>query len=497
LILERNVRLYIEDDDRELALSLGALEYFDGLGVFCGYYAPKGIELTPLRRWMIESDVGLKDDLGDESRGDLGFGNTRIVERERPKEKGLSDLLREVGSVIKSGRIGRQWVVAEVLSVKKGHHCYLELVEYNNGKEVAKIRAAIWSSKKKILSDFESSTGLSLESGMKVLLRAEVIFSEIYGISLSVDSIDASYTRGDMKNKVALILEDLKKSGLFRKNKELPSPRSFKKVAIIAPDNAAGFGDFMSKASALIKHQVCGFDLFKCKFQGNSVVDDITRALAKINERHELVEPYDATVIIRGGGDKSGLYSLNDYAIAEAICLSKVPVITGIGHEQDSTVLDLVSWMRCPTPSLVISHIINAVFQEAADYHQAMGRIGFLSERALRNAKENQESSMRSINSSVKNKLTSCDLEISRLVDGVKSRSKSVVQQSKSNLESLYLRIDAYDPSKILSRGFAAIRKENGSAFGGCGDFSIGSKVVIDTFDCRVVASVENVSEKI
>ena len=264
------------------------------------------------------------------------------------------------------------WVQAELSEVRVNNgHCYVEFVqkETRGNGLVAKARGTIWRNVFATLKPyFEKTTGQIFTAGIKVLVEVSVSFHELYGYSLSVVDIDPSYTMGDMARKRQEIIRQLEEDGVLNLNKELEMPVLPKRVAVISSATAAGFGDF----SRQLVDNVGGFyfhtELFPAIMQGDGVEQSVLAALGRIYDREN---EFDVVVIIRGGGAVSDLTGFDTYELAAAVAQFPLPIITGIGHERDDTVLDLVSHTRVKTPTAAAEYLIG-LMQQASDELSAL-----------------------------------------------------------------------------------------------------------------------------
>lgn len=279
----------------------------------------------------------------------------------------LSVVLKNVQQSIRQSFPGALWVIAEIANLNSNRgHLYLELVETSSqGQTLASCRAMIWQSLAAgLLMRFEQTTGSQLTVGQKVLLLTEVSFHEQYGFSLTIQDIDPAFTLGELEAKLNEIRKRLISENLYKKNKQHLLPEDFFRVAVIAPPGAAGLGDFRADADALQHSGLCAFHYFYSAFQGEQVEKELHAALDAFESLHHS-NPFDALVIIRGGGAKLDLNALNLYTVAKRICEAGLPILTGIGHERDNTILDEVAHTRYDTPSKVIGDIRHRIFQQA------------------------------------------------------------------------------------------------------------------------------------
>ena len=260
------------------------------------------------------------------------------------------------------------WVRAEMSDVRENGasgHCYLEFIEKDprSGQLLAKVRGAIWAKTFRLLKPyFEMETGQRFVSGLKVLVRVTVDFHELYGLSLTVVDIDPAYTLGDMARKRLEIIRQLQEEGVFELNKELPLPLLPRRIALISSPTAAGYEDFMNQ----LTHNRAGYPfyvkLFPALMQGERTEESVIAALDRIYAHQEL---FDVVALLRGGGATSDLNSFDSYLLAANCAQFPLPILTGIGHERDDTVVDLVAHTRLKTPTAVAEFLIARMDQAA------------------------------------------------------------------------------------------------------------------------------------
>jgi exodeoxyribonuclease VII large subunit len=270
----------------------------------------------------------------------------------------LSEFNARIGQAVNGNpELQNQWVVAETSDLRVRNHCYMELVEKDDrGMTVAKVGAVIWASNYVRLNEkFKAATGAELQTGMKVLVLATANYHNQYGFKVIISDIDPSYTMGDMARQRLEILKRLKADGIIDMNKELPITDVPQRIAVISAAGAAGYGDFMNQ----LEHNPYGLKFYTCLFsammQGAQTVPSVLAALDRINEHLDL---FDAVVIIRGGGATSELNSFDNYDLAAAVAQFPLPVIVGIGHDRDETVLDYVAAKRVKTPTAAAEWLI-------------------------------------------------------------------------------------------------------------------------------------------
>jgi len=271
----------------------------------------------------------------------------------------LFELNHWIGNALDDSIPGTVWVMAEIAELKENRngHCYLDLAEKKGNEIIARGRATIWSYTFRILKPyFESSTGRKFTQGIKVLLHVSVEFHPVYGLSLNVKDIDPAYTIGDLALQRKEILDRLQNEGVFHMNKELALPLVPQNIAVISSKTAAGYQDFMNQ----LENNATGIKfythLFEAYMQGSEAVPSIVAALEKIFKYEWF---FDAVAIIRGGGATADLSCFDDYHLAYHVTQFPLPVITGIGHEKDDTIADLVAHTRLKTPTAVAEFFIN------------------------------------------------------------------------------------------------------------------------------------------
>src|SRR5665647_218433 len=283
------------------------------------------------------------------------------------------------------------WVIAEIaeLKVNSAGHCYLELTDTDapGGRVTARVRATIWAAKYRSLNTFfNASTGIPLRTGITILFKATVEYHELYGLSLNITDIDPSYTARDMALKREGIIKRLTADGVMTMNRELPLAPYPRYIAIISSSKAAGYQDFINHLTNNPYGYVFIPELFEAVMQGETTESSVIEALDSISAA---AESYDAAVIIRGGGSTTDLSWFDSYDIAFYITQFPLPVMTGIGHEKDLTVTDMVAWRSFKTPTAVADFLVeqtldceNRIIDMASSlYTEASGMISSAEEQ--------------------------------------------------------------------------------------------------------------------
>lgn len=378
------------------------------------------------------------------------------------------------------------WVQAELSDVKVNYsgHCYLEFIQKDEKSNalIAKARGIIWSNVfHQLRPYFEQETGQAFCSGIKVLVKVTVDFHELYGYSLTVVDIDPTYTLGDMARRRKEILRRLEEEGVLTLNKELPMAELPQRVAVISSATAAGFGDFKNQ----LLHNPDGFvfypKLFPAVMQGEQVESSIIAALDRIN-RH--IERWDVVVIIRGGGATSDLSGFDTYDLAANCAQFPLPIITGIGHERDDTIIDMVSHTRVKTPTAAAEYLVSCIREKAecldeltsALYQdvpallnrekeklgQWISRLPAKVEMRLQREHFNQERVAGRIQSAWNTRYLTERYRL-QIEQRLSMALASRVQQEKHRLTLIENQLTLADPSLLMRRGFSVTLK-NGKA---------------------------------
>ncbi|MCK5137913.1 MAG: exodeoxyribonuclease VII large subunit [Bacteroidales bacterium] len=409
----------------------------------------------------------------------------------------LSDLLLQVRNVLGKEFSGTYWIVAEILElhVNRSGHCYMELIEKSNENDtlLARAKGTIWASRYSMLRPFfETSTGTELKSGIKMLCKASVEFHAQYGFSLNITDIDPSYTLGDLARKKQEVIRKLREDGVMEMNKEIPFPRVPQRIAIISSETAAGYGDFMES----IRNNNQGFNfhtmLFPAVMQGNDTPDSIISALDKV---FESVSEYDCIVIIRGGGSKADLESYNNYDLAYFITQFPLPVITGIGHERDESVVDMVAALGLKTPTAVAEFLVDQLL--AFDFHlsalhdnlsTSVKRIVQVQVAQLERYSSNLEHLSRGFLHKKTEHLQQVSLFLGREVN-------SYLTRKKDHLTLLETRTELVNPENILRRGYSMTLLD-GKALTGIKNVKPGDLLETRLYKGKILSKVEKTTGK-
>lgn len=377
----------------------------------------------------------------------------------------LADYLNAVQVVVSETFAHSVWVKAEIRSLSsKGGHYYFELADKDeNGKITASCRGNLWRGQaSKILTKFEKSTGMPLDKGLNVLLKVTASFHPQYGFAVTILDIDPTFTMGDLAKQYQLMLTKLMEEGLLDLNQSLPMPFDIQNVLVIAPENAAGLGDFRADADNLHKANACHFYYEHATFQGNHAPQEIREAIIRGTKNLEKqgITP-DILVIIRGGGAVGDLAYLNDYELAALIAEQPYPVWVGIGHERDHVILDEVAHISFDTPSKVIAGIRNHLINITQSAKQLFLEIEKHGKNQLALAKRDSQQQFVQIQHLAKNQLILSRNSFQKQLDSIKQASFYQIKSAREQTEQLRMMILLQNPKNVLAKGYAIVRNDS------------------------------------
>ncbi|MBR5936359.1 MAG: exodeoxyribonuclease VII large subunit [Bacteroidaceae bacterium] len=403
----------------------------------------------------------------------------------------LQELNGRVKSTLQFEMPDAYWVQAEISGISPSGqgHCYLELVQKDTtGRTfLAKAKANVWRNTwLKIKPYFEAETGESLKVGMKVLLQVTVTFHEVYGYSLVVQDIDPTYTMGDMARRRKEILDQLAKDGVIGLNHELEIPVLPHRIAVISSATAAGYGDFRNQ----LANNVYGFRFYVKLFQAAMQGDDVERSvIAALDAVAARMDDFDLVVIIRGGGAVSELSCFDSYNLAYNIANFPLPVITGIGHERDDTVADVVAHTKVKTPTAAAEFIINMVFDTAQVLETLARRMG----DAVTGRMNTETVRLERLAQKLPSLFAVLKVRYEQMLENMWNKSVTGVSNLLTarvhKLELLEKSISAADPALILKRGFSLTRC-NGHVVSSASDLKPGDRLTTVLADGSVESEI-------
>lgn len=372
------------------------------------------------------------------------------------------------------------WVTAETSDVRRALHCYLELIQKNpsTGEPVARVRATIWRSAfARINADFTAATGSRLASGMKVRVLVTANYHPAYGLSLNITDIDPAYTMGDLMRLRLEILSRLQKEGVIDLNRSLEWPDVPQRIAVISAPGAAGYGDFIHQLYSNPRRLRFTTRLFPALMQGQQAPGAIIAALEEIAAEEE---NWDGVVIIRGGGATSDLAAFENYDLAANIAQFPLPVIIGIGHERDVTVLDYVANMRVKTPTAAAEWLIgrgtaalDRLDSLAADIHHTASslisasreqlayisaRLPYLPQSAIDTARKRLDRALVGLSESARTRLRPEFSRLDTAAARLAAAPSTIIERRRSRLDAIGELIAVLSPDATLRRGYSITR---------------------------------------
>lgn len=383
------------------------------------------------------------------------------------KQYSLSELCQNIEEVLAEEFASTYWVRAEVASLSVRGHCYMELVEKASTKNIAaKVRATCWQQIYGILSPyFEAETGQKLSVGMQVLLEVEVSFHAVYGLSLNIVGIDPTFTLGDMARQRQETIQRLKDDGVMDMQSSLEIPSLPRRIAVISSADAAGYGDFCHQ----LENNSGGFQfrtqLFTAIMQGEQSAKSIIQSLQQIADE---IDKWDIVVIVRGGGASTDLRNFDDYELASHCAQFPLPIIAGIGHTRDISIVDMVVHSSVKTPTAAAEWLINAMQQQANRIAELYTRL----QRAIQHTINQQH------------------IRIEQLQQALQFTSKKHLYQLRSQLEMWQKTIELHSPERIYRMGYS-LTTVDGKVVKSIHDVKAGQQLQTHTADGTITSVVE------
>jgi exodeoxyribonuclease VII large subunit len=390
----------------------------------------------------------------------------------------ISQLTEQIRATLENELEPVYWVVGELADFRQAPqgHVYFELVEKQGNQVLAKIRSNLWQfTYRSVAAKFESVTGTGLKSGMKVLAQVAVNYHPVYGLSVNVKDIDPSFSLGERARLRQETIDRLTREGLIRLNARFELPPVVQRIAILSSATAAGYGDFVNQIDQNRYGYQVYHKLFNSLMQGNEAVTSLLSALERI-KAETLKSGFDAVVIIRGGGAQLDLDCFDDYRLGAEIANFPLPVFTGIGHERDETVADLVAHTRLKTPTAVAEFLLSGfrefeenlgmvmqrldrstrlqLREEENRIHQYELRVKSLAKNRISLETESVRNRINRIASAAKNQLKIQEYNLANLENGVKKSLRNFLQKQNERLENRETLLHQLDPNSILKRGY-------------------------------------------
>lgn len=440
------------------------------------WYVPEGKPTAPFQQWLPANVVrdalpsATASRVATPSISQISSGSEELLAQR--DEVSLLDFMTRVAEAMNRVTPPAEWVRVELTEAKfKPNYGFL------SGAEASVQLFMSGSAMQAILKKFAAAR-VTLEPGIKVLLKLKAEMNPKYGLRLIVLDADPSYTLGDMKAKLDMIRTVLTAEGVFKQQAALPAPTDFTRVAVIAPAQAAGLGDFMAEADQMESWGLCMFDVREAVFQGERAVASILSALSAVQPA---ATSFDVLVIIRGGGATNDLNWLNDLDLARAVATFPIPVIVGIGHERDRTILDEVARLTFDTPSKVAGHIAGTVITNARNAIEDMQSILGHAHRTVSNAAAQSLAQMQTICTQSLQTMKNAEASATKMMTDVRhlavqrldrashdtalwtrdiqTHARQLVATQQQALDALGREVLGLSPQSTVERGYAIVRQ--------------------------------------
>ena len=403
----------------------------------------------------------------------------------------LSELQRRVRQVLEERFALPLWVSAEIAEVKVNYsgHCYLELVEKGEGDGVpkAQARAVIWRSQyARIAAYFEAETGQRLAAGMRILAKATVNYHELYGFSLQLLDVDPAYTLGDMERQRQQTIARLQAEGVWEMNRQQAMPAVVQRIAVVSSSRAAGYQDFCNEL-AKSPYRFC-LTLFDAVVQGAAAEDSIVDALSRIAAAGEA---FDAVVMIRGGGSSSDLNCFNAYRLCNHVAQFPLPVVTGIGHDKDTSVADMVAHTALKTPTAVAGWLVERMAETDGWLDCAALQLNDMTKAAMHASEMRLERLSGEVRRLSGELLTRQTLRLEHFTGLLPDAARDFLARQGVRLGNAAELIAGRSPERILRLGFAVLRA-GGRAVTSAGSVAEGEQVEIEVSDGKIDATVNS-----
>ena len=412
----------------------------------------------------------------------------------QPQHITLKQLQQQIKSAVEQALPLPVWVVAEVAELKVNYsgHCYLELVEKSEPKRggssvpTAQARAVIWRSQWAMIAPyFKSQTGSELEVGMKILAKVLVSYHELYGLSLQISDIDPSYTLGEVERQKQITIAQLQADGVWDMNRELELPYLVQRIAVVSSAAAAGYRDFMNELREGGYTFRC--DLYDAVVQGAAAEESICAALDEVALKQE---QYDAVVLIRGGGSASDLSCFNSYRLCSYVAQFPLPVLTGIGHDKDTSVADMVAHTPLKTPTAVAAWLVERMARIEGWLEEMMVQLASLATARTKSEELRLERLMAELKLQAATYCQRSEAQMKLMLEQLQSLVARRLEKEKNRLEVAQRSVEALSPQRIMQLGFAVVRS-GGRLLKSVEDAQVGELIEIELKDGAIKARIE------
>ncbi len=407
----------------------------------------------------------------------------------------LMQVMQSIKKTLANRYTSAFWIKAEMNKLNyypHSGHCYPDLVEKENGKLIAQIRSVLWKDDYlRINRAFQSTVKEPLKDGIKILFCATITFDPSYGLSLRIIDIDPGFSLGDLEQEKAQSIAKLKQDGIYGNNKLFKLPLLPKRIAIISVDTSKGFADFMKVIEGNEWGYRFSFKLFPALLQGEKAINSLINQLQQIKK---LYQQFDVVAIIRGGGGDIGLSCYNDFHLSKEVALFPLPVITGIGHSTNETVVEMLAFENAITPTKLAEFLIQKFHNYSVPVHRAEEKLIRISRKILKDEQLKFHNATRYFRSVTSNLLTNGNNSVLNLLNALLQQSKFLFKSQTNELNNLERTINNLSPENVLKRGYS-ITLLNGKAIRSYNEVKQGERLETMVIDGVIQSDVVSISK--
>lgn len=427
----------------------------------------------------------------------------------------LSEVALAIRELLRQSFSGELWVKSEIAKLnihQQSGHCYLDLVEKQNSQTKAQFRAVIWANDFEYISDkFSRVTHTALKSGMMVLFMVRPVFHAVYGLSLQIADVEPSFTLGEMERQRRETIGKLNREGIFNSNKALAFPPIPLRLAVISAFTSKGYADFLNILNNYPRRYRFDIQLFPALLQGDKAVESIRTQLRFVEKQHL---DFDLVLIIRGGGDEIGMTCFDDYSLSRDVCVHPLPVVTGIGHATNLTIVEMVAARNKITPTDVayeILGVLDGIFSKLKESEQ---KVGELASGVLRNGESALLVMAKQLSALMHGTIIRENIRLGqkgelltlypgRIIknrqgalmmgfENISRRSRRLMNNNMENLDTIERQVSLLDPVNILKRGFSMTFRADGSLVTSHREVAPGERITSRLRDGVLHSKLEN-----
>ncbi|MDR0757603.1 MAG: exodeoxyribonuclease VII large subunit [Tannerella sp.] len=403
----------------------------------------------------------------------------------------LHEVMVSVGKTLVKRYTSAFWVRAEISKLnfyRYSGHCYLDLIEKQDGKIVAQTRAVLWKSDyQRIDALFRKTLNEPLRDGIKILFQATIAFEASHGLTLRISSIDPDYTLGDLEREKQETIRRMCKEGIFQRNKSLKMPLLPQRIAIISVETSKGYKDFLGKIDSNPWKYAFFHMLFPSVLQGEGMIPSV---IAQLNRIRKVQSHFDTVAIVRGGGGEAGLASYNNYLLAREIALFPLPVLTGIGHITNETVTDMVAFRNLITPTDLADFFMQAFHNFSVPVRQAQQKLSGVSQRIFRNEKMKFISEIKLFHSASENLLSRHRTHVCFVQEKFSNRLQQTVREETLRLDGVEKSVNTLSPREVMRRGYS-MTLHNGKTVRNAGTLKAGDRLETIVYEGSIISTVQ------